>query len=83
MEYSPFEAAMGVNPRKPIDLLPYHLVLVQVLMLKLKLSISTFWTYMLMMQCRIAVSNDRYKPHADLKTKFAEFKEGDEIMVCI
>ena len=32
---------------------------------------------------KIAISNENYKAHVDLKRKFAYFKEGDMVMVSI
>ena len=32
---------------------------------------------------KIAISNENYKAHVDLKRKFADFKEGDMVMVSI
>ncbi|KAL3533257.1 hypothetical protein ACH5RR_006778 [Cinchona calisaya] len=32
---------------------------------------------------KIAINNEKYKSHADLKRKFADFQGGDEVMVCI
>ncbi|KAL3533206.1 hypothetical protein ACH5RR_006727 [Cinchona calisaya] len=72
---------MGVNPCIPIDLLP--------LLSSARLSVEaeTFSKNILdihdEVQCRIAINNEKYKSHSNLKRKFVEFQEGDEVMVHI
>ena len=73
--YSPFEAVTGNNPRKPIDLLPLPVSA------RPSAEAEAFSKHILdihdEVRRRIATSNERYKAHADLKKKFAEFEEGD------
>nr|XP_027107408.1 uncharacterized protein LOC113727444 [Coffea arabica] len=72
---------MGNNPHKPIDLLPLPASA------RPSAEAEAFSKHILdirdEVRCQIAISNEWYKTHADFKKKFAEFEEGDEVMVHI
>ena len=78
---SPFKIVIGLLLRKPIDLVP--------LLMEAWPSVEAYafskhihdlhvdvWR-------KIALSNENYNAHADLKRKFVDFKEGDMVMVRI
>ncbi|KAH7537757.1 hypothetical protein FEM48_Zijuj03G0126800 [Ziziphus jujuba var. spinosa] len=78
---SPFEIVTEMLPRKPIDLVPLPLVA------RPSAEAETFGRHIQEIhddiRRKIALSNESYKAHADLKRKFAEFNEGDMVMVRI
>ncbi|KAH7511695.1 hypothetical protein FEM48_Zijuj12G0007700 [Ziziphus jujuba var. spinosa] len=78
---SPFEIVTGMLPRKPIDLVPLPLAA------RPSAEAETFGRHIQEIhddiRRKIALSNESYKAHADLKRKFAEFNEGDMVMVRI
>ena len=78
---SPFEIVMGVCPKKPIDLVPLPIAS------RPSVEAEAFSKHIHdihdEVRRQIAVSNENYKSRADLRRRFAEFQEGDMVMVRI
>ena len=68
-------------PRKPIDLVPLPIEA------RTSVEAEAFSKHIQDLhddvRRKISLSNENYKTHADLKRKFADFKEGDMVMVRI
>lgn len=78
---SPFEIVTGLLPRKPIDLVPLPI------QARPSAKAEAFSQHIHdihdEVRRKIAISNEGYKQHADLWRRFAEFDEGDMVMVRI
>ena len=81
IDRSPFECVTSALPRKPIDLVPLSNTAHP------SVEADAFAKHICdiydEIRRRIAMSNESYKTHADLKRQFAEFEEGDMVMVQI
>ncbi|GFS36272.1 NAD(P)-binding Rossmann-fold superfamily protein [Actinidia rufa] len=76
---SPFEIAIGLLPRKPIDLVPLPIEA------RPSDEAEAFSKHICDIhddvRRKIVISNESYKRHADLRRRFAEFVEGDMVMI--
>ncbi|KAL6188925.1 hypothetical protein ACLB2K_040316 [Fragaria x ananassa] len=78
---SPFEIVSGLLPRKPIDLVPLPLAA------RPSVEAESFSSHIRHIhddvRQKIALSNEGYKTHADLRRRFVEFNAGGMVLVRI